>query len=347
MLLPLVLVLCCVAEGASKRLAVVNVPVADLRQNAAGRRCCPVTWAHDDEQLTQLLFGEPVVVLRDSQGGWSLVEAVQQPMLYNDTWGGYQGYVLTSQLLSVKSFARPDVSVVVPYATLFRRSCLLNGCLSSDVLHMLSFGVWLTRLDEQWGWTSVQLADGSVGYVRTAEIAPFVDGEATIRQLVVQRSQLLLGSIYSWGGRSTFSMELLEAGKQFTGLDCSGFASILYRSCGVIIPRDASKQAMWVHNVSVSAMQPGDLFFYGLPFGSGDAHVTHVMTLQSIGNGVPLLFESADNSTRTLPVEQVYGARLDKLVWGMKTPNNAMDPGEYLTWGSLFPIKSWTWQPTQ
>jgi cell wall-associated NlpC family hydrolase len=72
------------------------------------------------------------------------------------------------------------------------------------------------------------------GHIRSAEVADFVVGEAAIRSTVVQRSHLLLGAIYSWGGRSAFSLNLFRDGdRQFTGLDCSGFASILYRSCGV------------------------------------------------------------------------------------------------------------------
>ncbi len=206
----------------------------------------------------------------------------------------------------------------------------------------LSFGTWLTRVEDALGWSLIALPDGTKGYMRSADLSAFVSDEATVRQLVVSRSSLLLGSIYSWGGRSTFSMELFSEGRQFTGLDCSGFASILYRSCGLIIPRDASKQAMWVQNVTVAGMRPGDLFFYGVPFGSGAAYVTHVMTLHST-QPEPQLFESADNSTRILPIAEVYGVDFSKLSWGMTLPANAMEPGATLTWGSVFPLQPWEW----
>jgi len=275
-------------------------------------------------------------------GGWSFVEAVQQPMLYSSQWTGYKGYVESNQLVKVSSFAQPDVAVTVPYAQVFARSCLLNGCLPQDLRFELPFGTWLTRIDDSLGWTTVALPDGTIGYMRSADVSPFVSDESTVRQLVVTRSALLLGSIYSWGGRSAFSMAATREGTQFTGLDCSGFSSILYRSCGLIIPRDASKQALWVHNVSVAAMLPGDLFFYGIPGGIGADYVTHVMTLHS-RTPEPQLFESADNSTRILPIEIVYGTQLPFLTWGMTLSKNAMEPGAILTWGSVFPLKPWNW----
>ncbi len=293
--------------------------------------------------MTQLLFAEPVTVLSQS-GSWSYVEARQQPMLYNGTWSGYLGYVLSSQLV-LSPYPKPQVSVVVPYAPIFGRSCLLNGCLSEDVVATVSFGTWLAVQKAELGWTVVILPSGGVGHIRSAEVSEFVSDEATIRATVVNRAHLLLGYIYSWGGRSAFSLNVFSNGdKQFTGLDCSGYASILYRSCGVIIPRDASKQALWTKNVTLSRLQPGDLYFFGIPGApsSSSQYITHVMTVHQVAN-TPQLFESADNSTRILPITTAFGVPFNKLYWGMVLPPSALAPGEILSWGSLFPLRSWKW----
>jgi hypothetical protein len=144
--------------------AVVNVPVVDLR-GVPQARPAPISWNHDEQQLTQLLFAEPVNVLSQT-GSWSFVEAIQQPMLYNSSWSGYRGYVLTSQLLMNTVYPAATLSVVTPYAPIFGRSCILNGCLSSDVVVTVSFGTWLAVVTDDLGWCEVVLPNGKTGFIR-------------------------------------------------------------------------------------------------------------------------------------------------------------------------------------
>lgn len=88
---------------------------------------------------------------------------------------------------------------------------------------------------------------------------------------------------------------MFRSGRQLTGLDCSGLTSICYRSLGVTIPRDASKQAMKTWNkLAATDLQVGDVFYLGMPFSSTDS-VTHVMMLHSMAPE-PMLVESADNN---------------------------------------------------
>ncbi len=155
-------------------------------------------------------------------------------------------------------------------------------------------------------------------------------GEAAIRKCVTSRVPVLLGFIYSWGGRSTFSIDTQES--QFSGVDCSGFVSLLYRSCGVVVPRDASKQALVTQNVTTDRLKPGDVFFFGV---AGTQHfVGHVLLYFSASPDQ--IAESAYNATRILSIERSFGQKLKLLRWGQKLPQGSMNPGQYITWGSFF-----------
>jgi cell wall-associated NlpC family hydrolase len=78
---------------------------------------------------------------------------------------------------------------------------------------------------------------------------PASGGAATA--IAVARSKL--GSPYVWAaeGPSTF--------------DCSGLTLYAWRAAGVSLPHSSRMQMSSGRSVSVSAMQPGDLVFYGMP----------------------------------------------------------------------------------
>lgn len=70
-----------------------------------------------------------------------------------------------------------------------------------------------------------------------------------------------LNTPYLWGGRSPF------------GIDCSGFAQIVYKLCGYKLPRDAYQQAEHGFDVPfVETSEPGDLAF----FDNEEGRITHV-----------------------------------------------------------------------
>ncbi len=70
-----------------------------------------------------------------------------------------------------------------------------------------------------------------------------------------------LNTPYLWGGRSPF------------GIDCSGFAQIVYKLCGFQLPRDAYQQAEHGYDVPfVETSEPGDLAF----FDNEEGRITHV-----------------------------------------------------------------------
>ena len=79
---------------------------------------------------------------------------------------------------------------------------------------------------------------------------------------VLDLARQFLGLRYIWGGTSSW------------GLDCSGLVYLVHRAVGVLLPRDASDQAVFekVDPVNLAEVEPGDLYFFARP----DGRVTHV-----------------------------------------------------------------------
>jgi cell wall-associated NlpC family hydrolase len=79
--------------------------------------------------------------------------------------------------------------------------------------------------------------------------------------MLIDTAFLYLNSPYLWGGRTPF------------GIDCSGYSQIVYRMCGVDLPRDASQQAEVGDRLSfIEEATPGDLAF----FDNNEGRITHV-----------------------------------------------------------------------
>lgn len=78
---------------------------------------------------------------------------------------------------------------------------------------------------------------------------------------IMEYAMSYLNTPYLWGGRSPF------------GIDCSGFAQIVYKLCGYKLPRDAYQQAEHGYDVPfVETSEPGDLAF----FDNEEGRITHV-----------------------------------------------------------------------
>jgi len=104
---------------------------------------------------------------------------------------------------------------------------------------------------DQARWLEVRLPDDRSGWVQAGDIA--FDAKPLSIPEMLEFSKRFLGLPYTWGGTSSF------------GYDCSGFAQMLVRRRGILLPRDAQPQADWSGATPVerSDLKPGDLLYFG------------------------------------------------------------------------------------
>ena len=131
------------------------------------------------------------------------------------------------------------------------------------------------------GWVSVQYADEDEAYVSAdyVDVCYSLDTALTVSEVLygkgvtsagidlAQRAVQYVGCPYVYGGTSLTN-----------GTDCSGFTMLLMKKYGVKLPHSARSQSRMGTEVSMSALQPGDLVFY-----SDSTGVNHVTIY--IGNG--------------------------------------------------------------
>lgn len=101
---------------------------------------------------------------------------------------------------------------------------------------------------------------GSVAGEGTA-MADGVSRGAVLRRSVVSRSFAYLGRPYRYGGTSP------------RGFDCSGFVGYVFRSCGIVLPRDSASQSRLGSSVEKSELVAGDLVFFHT---GGSRRINHV-----------------------------------------------------------------------
>ncbi|RZK57330.1 MAG: NlpC/P60 family protein [Pedobacter sp.] len=160
--------------------------------------------------------------------------------------------------------------------------------LTSTRVSDLVNGNILKFLSVQNGFVKVGFPDGREAYVpagQTTSYENWLKRPNPNATEILKTAQTLLGVPYLWGGTS------------IKGVDCSGFTKTAYFLNGVIIPRDASQQAlvgekldvMESDSVSIEKciknLKPGDLLFFSAAKrrGINNGRISH--TAIYMGNG--------------------------------------------------------------
>lgn len=204
------------------------------------------------EMVTQLLFGEHFKIL-DNHENWCLIRPA-----YDD----YECWIESKQFLPIskKTFNELNELPIVCFTDLVR---FIVNKKDGSILPIV-LGSSLTYLK------------GNVCNVGGNEYSFYEKqvngGDKTVRELILENSKKYLNAPYLWGGRSPF------------GIDCSGFTQMVFKLCGIRLPRDTHQQAETGKTISlVEETKEGDLAFFARLPKSGarrqdneEKRITHV-----------------------------------------------------------------------
>ena len=207
------------------------------------------------EQMSQLVNGWPVEVLLE-EGRWCFVRQAD----------GYLGWAYRPYL--AEAAAPAPTHIIEATEALLRDAPLAEAPATQRLL-----GGTTVAAQIKGAWAYVTLAGDPTaplrspltGWASAAELralAALPADEAGRRKQIMADAARFVGVPYLWGGCTAL------------GIDCSGYAQLLHRLVGIILPRDADQQFAAGRPVE-EPFRPGDLLFFGE--GDGVARkITHV-----------------------------------------------------------------------
>lgn len=205
--------------------------------------CVPVSpvraeASHRSEMVSQQLFGEKSAVIESAEDNWVKIQL---------KYDGYQGWVQQSHLAEIDEnlFLKVDKDLTAEW---------VNEVDYNGHIMMVPMGSSLSAFKNGkafWRKNSVHFK-GKVWNPEEIKINS---------KLIKQVAFKFLNTSYLWGGKSVF------------GIDCSGYAQMVYKFLNQQIPRDAWQQAEKGEVVNfLQEAQCGDLAF----FDNEEARITHV-----------------------------------------------------------------------
>ncbi|MES2650098.1 MAG: NlpC/P60 family protein [Bacteroidota bacterium] len=233
---------------------------------------------HGAELMTQMLLGTPVQVLK-KQGGFYLVKTPDNYLAWTDG-----GALMLMNEQAFKSWQASDKIIFIAdfghaFSKADARSARVSDLVNGNVLQVLG---------QEKEYYKVGFPDQRIGYIQKSlatSYSNWVKKPNPEASSVLSQALTLMGVPYLWGGTSV------------KGVDCSGFTKTAYFLNGIIIPRDASQQALVGNPIDVlendtisiskclKNLEAGDLLFFSAAKrrGINGGRVTH--TAIYMGNG--------------------------------------------------------------
>ncbi len=238
-------------EIGDRTIGIVSQSVANLRTKPA----------HSAEMGTQALMGTPVRILKRDDG-WLYVQTPDEYLCWTDA------EIVPMNAEEYEAWmARPKVIVTTEVG--FVRSA--RDPASRPVSDMVAGALFALKRDAG-AYYEVEYPDGRTGFLLKEQaklFAAWMEGAKDTPESIVATAHRFFGVPYLWGGTSA------------KGMDCSGFTKTVYFLNGVLLPRDASQQALVGQPVSqddgMAAVKAGDLLFFGSRAREGrPERITHV-----------------------------------------------------------------------
>jgi len=268
-------------------MGIITVSVCNIRKEPD----------HASELISQALMGTPVKILHNN-GDWYLV---QTPDSYIGWVDDDAVNLRTEEKFNEWKASERIICTVKTADVTDNRGGVVSDIVAGAILQVT--GKNLVSYD-------VILPDGREGKLMKSSAADFrqwASSPAKSADELIKFGRSLLGTQYLWGGISC------------KGIDCSGFAHACYFSGGYIIRRDASAQALCGKDVDITnsytAMEPGDLLFFGHTR-NGKKAITHVGMY--IGNGEVIHSSGMVKINSLDPTKPNYSKRLHDILLATK-----------------------------
>jgi hypothetical protein len=194
--------------------------------------------SHRSEMVSQQLFGEKSITIEKTEDNWVKIKL---------KYDGYMGWVQQSHLSEIdeEHYLKVDKDLTSDWVNEVDYNGHIMRVPMGSSLSAFSNGKAF------WRKNSVYFG-GKVWNPDEIKINP---------KLVKQVAFKFLNTSYLWGGKSVF------------GIDCSGYAQMVYKFLNKQLPRDAWQQAEKGEVVNfLQEAQPGDLAF----FDNEEGRITHV-----------------------------------------------------------------------
>lgn len=219
-----------------RTFGVVSTSVANMR----------VKPGHAEEMATQVLLGTPLRILKRDDD-WYLVQTPEEYLGWTDDMVTMMTKDEYGQWLQ-----QQKVIVTTTYAHAYRardKGETIGDIVAGNILGLVNAGA---------KFFEVEYPNRKRGFIAREDAQPLTEWLAQTKdtpESIVATAKRFMGVPYLWGGTSAKNM------------DCSGFTKIVYFLNGVLLPRDASQQALVGEPVSIeddySHVRKGDLVFFG------------------------------------------------------------------------------------
>lgn len=254
------------------------------------------------EMMTQMILGTPVEVLK-KQGGFYLVRTPDGYLSYTD------GTAVS--LMNKQDFENWKKSKRIIYMEDFGHAFSKADVKSTRVSDLVKGNILVLSAEEK-GFYKVSFPDKRIGYIKKTDAKLFAGWQKRPNpnaDAILATAKTLVGVPYLWGGTS------------IKGVDCSGFTKTSYFLNGIVIPRDASQQALVGVDVDVlegdstnidkclKNLKAGDLLFFAAAKlrGTKGGRVTH--TAIYMGNGEFIQSAGMVRISSLLPTAANYDER--------------------------------------